>query len=195
MSPLVLARRMLARHPLARWVVVALLAGSAATVVAAQVRSVEAQRRSWGEMVTVWVARSGIEPGTPLDTEHVRSDRYPAAMVPPSAITAIGGTARQLISPGEIIVESDVGAASGPAALIPSGWAALAVPVSGLPVAPGAAVVIAAGGTLVPGVVVDRTDSTGAALVAVAEPSVATVAAALVVGDAVLGLSPSPPPP
>jgi hypothetical protein len=193
MSPLVLARRVLARHPLARWVAVAGLAVTAAMVMTAQLRAVEAQRRSWGDPVHVWVARSTIEPGTPLDTDLVRSDRYPAAMVPPGALTELGGTTRQRIGAGEIVVASDVAAASGPAALIPAGWAAVAVPVGAIPVSPGSAVVIVAGGAPIQGIVVDGTD--GTALVAVAERDVPAVAGALVVGDAVLALSPSPPPP
>jgi Flp pilus assembly protein CpaB len=192
---MVLTRRVLARHPMARWVAVAGLATAVALIASAQLRGVEAQRRAWGESVTVWVARSTIEPGTPLDADRVRSDRYPAAMVPPGAVTELGGTARQVIGAGEIVVQSDVAAAGGPAALIPAGWAAIAVPTTDLAVAPGDAVAVVAGGTLVPGLVVEGTSATGTSLVAVGEGNVATVAAAIVVGDVVVALSPSPPPP
>jgi Flp pilus assembly protein CpaB len=193
MPPLVLARRLLARHPMARWVAVAGLAIVAAMTVSAQLRAVEAQRRSWGETIPVWVARSTIEPGTTLDAGRVRADRYPAAMVPPGAITELGGTAHQVIGAGEIVVESDVAPTAGPAALIPAGWAAVAVPMTELPVAPGDVVAVAAGGTVVPGLVVDH--AAGTALVAVDERDLATVAAAVVAGDAILALSASPPPP
>ena len=119
-------RMMVARHPWIYWMVIVALAGSVGLGAASAVAAVDAERRSWGDQVTVWVAIDDISVGQPI---RVESHRVPRAVVPPDAVTAPPATAiaRQHIDRGEMLTSSDV-SVSGSAGLIPDGWVALAVP-------------------------------------------------------------------
>jgi hypothetical protein len=76
----------------------------------------------------VLVARREIAPGAALD-DAVISRRIPQAVVPPSAVSVLpaGAAARHGIALGEIVVDLDLAASTGPLALLPSGWLAVAV--------------------------------------------------------------------
>jgi hypothetical protein len=119
-------RLTMARHPSIYWLVIAVVAGTVAIGTARALAGVDAQRRSWGQQATVWVASAAIEPGQPI---HSDRRQVPRALVPPGAVEVAPDdvVARQRIGSGEIINEVDV-ATPGPAGLIPDGWAAFAVP-------------------------------------------------------------------
>ena len=151
-------RLTVARHPWAYWLAISVVAGAVALGTARAVAGVEAQRRSWGEQQTVWVAKAAIEPGQPI-----RADRQqvPRAVVPPGAVLVapVDVVARQRIGAGETINAVDL-AASGSAALIPDGWVAFAVAASVDHFAPGDHLRVYSGDRFVAtGVVVDHDES------------------------------------
>jgi len=130
-------RRLLPRrvrhHPLVRaaaLITVAMLAVSIAQRTAAT--AVEA-RRQWGQERTVIVARDRIVLGNVIDADAVTTERWPAALVPAGALadSPVGRTAIATIEPGEAVIAARVAPEGlrGVAALVPSGWRALAIPV------------------------------------------------------------------
>lgn len=128
MHQLAWLRLMVARHPWAYWLVIAVLAGVTGVSAERAVAGVDSARRSWGEQQTVWVTAVDIEPGQPIIAD--RRD-VPRAVVPDAAVAAVpsGAIARQRVAAGEIITDGDV-SAHGTAALVPDGWVAFAVPAS-----------------------------------------------------------------
>ena len=179
-----------ARHPWIYWLVIAVLAGSVAVGAARAMAGVDAQRRSWGEQATVWVASAPIEPGQPI-----RSDRrqVPRAMVPAGAIDVAPDdvVARQRIDTGEIITDIDV-ASPGAAGLIPEGWVAFAVPAPVEHLASGDHVrVYAADQFVAVGVVVDEGDSES--MVAIPVEAAPTMATALLANTVTIALTPVEP--
>jgi hypothetical protein len=118
-------RMMVARHPWIYWIVIMALAGSVGLGAARAVAAVEAERRSWGDQATVWVATAEVAAGQPIRAE---SRPVPRAVVPSDAVTKppAGAIARQRIGRGEMVTSSDV-SVSGSAGLVPNGWVALAV--------------------------------------------------------------------
>jgi hypothetical protein len=182
-------RLTMARHPWIYWVVVAVVAGAVATGTARAMAGVDAQRRSWGQQATVWVASAAIEPGQPI-----RSDRrqVPRAVVPTGAIKVAPEdvVARQRIANGEIITDLDV-AAPGPAGLIPDGWVAFAVPVPVAHLDSGDHVrVYAADQFVAAGVVVDDGDSES--MVAIPVEAAPVMATALLADTVTIALTPGP---
>jgi hypothetical protein len=126
----VAVRRVLARRPWIYWVVVTMaVLGTMATVLE-RVERIDAARDAWGQMRRVLVAASDASPGEAID---VSIREVPSALVPERALGAEPDgapyVARQGVLAGEIVTEADVAAAdaSGPLALVPSGW--LAVPI------------------------------------------------------------------
>ena len=118
-------RRLLARRPWIYWVVVALVAVAVGGRVLSHVDAVEAERRSWGEVVPVFVATADVAPGESIVAER---RELPTAMLPEQPASSVdGGVARQRVSVGEIVTATDLAPASGPLSLVPTGW--LAVPV------------------------------------------------------------------
>lgn len=128
MNLLARIRHVLARHPWLYWAFVVALAGGAGVAVAGATASVDAARRAWGDERTVHVAVVELAPGDPL-TGAVEERPLPTAMVPPGAVTDLdpAATARQRIGVGEVVVDHDVIATTGPQPRIPDGWSAVAV--------------------------------------------------------------------
>jgi hypothetical protein len=182
-------RLTMARHPWIYWVVTAVVAGAVAMGTARAISAVDAQRRSWGEQATVWVASAAIEPGQPI-----RSDRrqVPRAMVPAGAVDVAPDdvVARQRIGTGEIITDVDV-ASPGPAGLIPEGWVAFAVPAPVAHLASGDHVrVYAADQFVAAGVVVDDGDSVS--MVAIPVEAAPVMATALLADTVTIALTATP---
>jgi hypothetical protein len=121
-------RHVLARRPWLYWLSVLLLGGGLALVVARAAAGIEEARDAWGEPLDVYVAVIELAPGDPV-ADHVERRAAPAPVVPTAALTALpdGAVARQHVSFGEIVVEADVAPSAAPQALIPDGWAAVAV--------------------------------------------------------------------
>ncbi len=101
-------RSFLARHRAARWVLVTVLAGVVAIVLAAQSAALERERRAWGEGRTVWVASADLAPGDPV---LVRAESAPTAVVAPTAVIDDPSAfiALRPVAAGEMLVLGDVG--------------------------------------------------------------------------------------
>lgn len=121
-------RLTIARHPWIYWMTIAALASLAGLSAQRAIAGVDAQRRSWGQQQSVWMTTVAIEAGQVIAAER---NEVPAAVVPLDAAVDVrsGTIARQHIGAGEMVTRSDI-SASGPAGLIPSDWAAFAVPAS-----------------------------------------------------------------
>ena len=118
-------RRLHARRPWIYWALVVLVTIAVGVRVLAHVEAVDAERRAWGEVVSVYVATADVAPG-----EAVLAERreLPAALLPERPASEVdGAVARQRISVGEIVTATDLAPVTGPLALVPAGW--LAVPV------------------------------------------------------------------
>jgi hypothetical protein len=91
--------------------------------------SLDAARRSWGSVQSVWVADTDIAAGQPL-AAHRRT--LPTPAVPPSAIRTLPPTARAThpIARGEVIVVSD---ATNGSATIPTDWVVFTIATDSLP--------------------------------------------------------------
>lgn len=89
------------------WLLVGALAVVLASVVGHALSSAEAERARWGRTRTVWVATAAIGLGDPLGPS-VRSEPWPAGLVPPGAVHAAptGRRAARPIAPGEPITSS-----------------------------------------------------------------------------------------
>jgi hypothetical protein len=125
----VTVRRVLARRPWIYWAVVASAVIATMATVLERVEQIDAARDAWGEAQQVLVASADVAPGEPL---AVITREVPTAIVPQGALAADGSVdhvARQHVLAGEIVTEADVGPAdaSGPLALVPPGWLAVAI--------------------------------------------------------------------
>jgi hypothetical protein len=116
-------RMHVARRPWIRWLVVAVLALGVGVAVASELAGVRREREAWGRSTTVYVATKDLAVGDPV-ADAVERREVPSVVVPLSALADLpaGGSATQHVSVGEIVVAGDVAAATGPRALIPSGW-------------------------------------------------------------------------
>lgn len=146
----------LRRRPRLWWALVAVLALAVGTAVASAVERADAARRAWGTTVPVVVATEAIAPGDALSAAVLAVEKRPAALVPDSALRALPAdrVAGAAIAAGEVVVAERLAGEGlrGPAALLPPGTRAVAVPAErGLtpPVAVGDAVdvVVALGGS------------------------------------------------
>ncbi len=127
MSQLARLRRLLARRPWLYWAVAAALALLIALQVQASLAALATARQAWGTPVTVWVATAPAERGEPVRAEP---RDYPAAMVPPGALTsAPDRPAARPIEVGEVLLVSAVGGN----AEVGTGWVVLALPSSAAP--------------------------------------------------------------
>lgn len=142
-------RWILARRPWIRWLMVAAAAMLVAWEMTAEVGSLHRARDRWGDTVAVLVATRELGPGDTLDGAVVRRS-FPLELVPQAAVTSVGAdtVVVQRVTPGEVIVERDIHVASGPLALLPPEWLAVAVPDDGAAgwVQPGDAATILADG-------------------------------------------------
>ncbi len=180
----------IARAPWTLWASIAALALTTGWLVAREVGAADAARASWGPTRSVWVATRDTDAGQPL-TAVAR--RYPGAVVPPGAVSEVpaAARARQRVDAGEIVTTADL-VAAGPAARIPAGQLAVAVPRQSGTLAVGDWVAaLADGRVLARGTVVALTET--AALVAVADQAAGPLAQAAVDGRVSLALSATPP--
>lgn len=191
-------RWILARRPWIRWLMVFATAGLVAWAIGAQVESLHRARDRWGHTAEVLVATRTLEPGDLVAGAVVRR-AYPVALLPADVIAANGSVvddarAVQRVTPGEVLVDSDIGAVGGPLALLPAGWVAVTVPGDGTPawVQPGDAAVVLADGHVAAdrAIVLSRTDT--AIVVGIAAADAATVADAANRRVAVIAVSASP---
>ena len=83
MHQLAWVRLMVARHPWIYWLSITVVAGMVGVGAARALADVDAARRAWGELETVWVASRATEPGQPISPE-ARS--VPRAVVPGGAV-------------------------------------------------------------------------------------------------------------
>ncbi len=182
-------RLTMARHPWVYWVAIAMLAGAVALGTARAMAGVDAQRRSWGQQATVWVASQAIEPGQPIRS---KSRQVPRATVPSGAVEVApdNSVARQRIGAGEIVVDIDV-SAPGPAGLVPDGWVAFAVPAPVAQWSIGDHVRVYAADQFVDaGVVVGGGDS--GSMVAIPVDAAPAMATALLADTVTIALAPTP---
>jgi hypothetical protein len=123
-------RRLLARRPWIHWLVVLTAAVATGAALRERVNAIDDARQAWGDAREVLVARADTRPGEPLDVD-VRE--MPSAVVPQDALERDASraqlVARQDESAGEIVTAVDVarGGQTGPAALLPGGWAAVPI--------------------------------------------------------------------
>ena len=141
-------RRFTAQHRWLHPVLATVLATLVAAALWAQFERVDDARRRWDERRTVLVADGAHEPGDSLRT---RERDLPITAIPPSAVVAdtdvAGSIARQRLADGEVLVDVDLAAPIGPAALADDGTVTVAIGDSLVPTAPiGASVTIAADG-------------------------------------------------
>lgn len=183
------ARLALARHPWAYWLAIGVVAGAVALGTTRAMAGVEAQRRSWGEQQTVWVASVAIEPGQPI---HADRQEVPSAVVPSDAVRVAPGdaVARQRVGAGEIITAVDL-AVRGPASLIPDGWVAFPVAASVDHFGTGDHLRVYSGDRFVAtGVVVDHAESE--LMVAIPVDAAPAMATALLADSVTIALTPGP---
>ncbi len=129
MSPFTTAavagRRLLAKRPWLYWLVVGAAALGVAASMLERSERIDDARDAWGGTTTVWVATRSLAPGDPVLAE---AREVPVAVAPPQHVVSIDGlTTRQHVGPGEIIAERDVAAGTGPQAITPPGWLAVAI--------------------------------------------------------------------
>lgn len=136
------------------------------------IATVDRERDAWGTPATVWVARSDIGIGQPIDAEP---RRVPSALRPDAAVDdPAGAVARQVIGRGEIVVTADVARRDDELAVVPKGW--LVAPVEESPrsgVRPGDRVSVASDGIVVAdeAIVVGTVDEGDGAVTLVALPA------------------------
>ncbi len=121
------------RRPLVYWTAVALLVVVTVMGVARQSDRRQQLEAAYGELRQVPVAAGLIRPGDPLDAEAVRWEPRPTAAVPPGTATELadGAVAAAAIYPGEVVHDERVaGLGGGLSSRLPSGMAAVSVPVT-----------------------------------------------------------------
>lgn len=188
----VAVRRVLAKRPWIYWLIVAVAATGAGASMLERADRVDAARAAWGETRSVWVAAGDHAPGDPLAVE--RRD-VPSAMVADGATDTAEGlaglTARQYLSDGEIVHDSDVVAPTGPQAFTPPAW--LVVPVIESPpsgAALGDRVRVVGDGVVVSSEAIVVGHHDGSSLVAVPSDEASSVAALAADGGVTLLLFP-----
>jgi len=127
------ARRAAARPGAGRLAAVVLVLVTVAAL-ATSTAGARADGARWGPTRPVVVAARDLAPGDALGSGDVRVRRLPAAAVPAAALRAVPAgavtTVRLPIVAGEAVVPARLAPAglTGPAALVPAGWRAVAVP-------------------------------------------------------------------
>jgi Flp pilus assembly protein CpaB len=189
------ARIALATRPLVHWTLTLALAAGAAAVVGRLAASAEDARARWGTTRPVVVTTRAIAAGETVDGRDTASRALPAALVPPTAVTAVadGAVAAAPLDAGEIVTTARLGRAgrSPVAALVPPGWRAVAVPAPppGLALAVGDVVDVFGADVTAHGARVVRVTG-DAAVIAVPEADAGFVAAAVAAGGVELALGP-----
>ncbi len=202
------ARFPIIRRPPLRLVVTIVLALACGLVVARTTSTAEATIARHGATTTAWVVTEAMAPGHIVGPGGVSAQPRPVAFLPEGAVVddPSGDVVRHALAPGEVVAEHHLvgGDRRGPAALVPDGWRALAVPPldAVLPVEVGQYVdvlVAFAGGDASPfgsvvvegGLVVDVADS-GTVTVAVPAARAGPLVTAMASGFVALALAPGP---
>lgn len=138
-----LARRVWRRAPIGYWLGVIAAAALAAAIVASSVRTSSRVTAALGPLVRVPVAAIALAPGDAVGDGDVRWARLPRRTLPKGAIAdePVGHTALVAVLEGEVLMQAKLApwGVRGPAALMPPGTRAVAVPHGPAvpPVAPG----------------------------------------------------------
>jgi len=110
------------------------LAVCAGALTAGTVHRAEEVRAAYGEVRTVAVARSDVEPGRVLGPDDVRWAPWPVALVPADAASdPEGRVVAEPLAAGEVVLERRLGAGDGPTGLLEPGRRAVAVPLDAAP--------------------------------------------------------------
>jgi Flp pilus assembly protein CpaB len=98
-------RRRIRRSAALYWLAAALLAVGGARILLDTARDAEAARRSWGETRLVMVATRPLPAGRVIATGDVTPRQWPAALVPPGALTEmpVGRTVTTPVMEGEAL--------------------------------------------------------------------------------------------
>ena len=152
-----LVPRWIRRHRGLYWLVAIALAGVTANAITSALDRAQAARAGWGKTRSVLVTHHRLDVGDVVRNGDVTIASWPAALVPrgavPDAGDAVGRTVVEVIEPGEALLAGRLApdGLHGVAALVPTGWRALALPVgpAALPLSVGDRVdlVAAVGGT------------------------------------------------
>jgi Flp pilus assembly protein CpaB len=152
-----LVPRWIRRHRGLYWLAAIALAAVTANAITSALNRAEAARAGWGETRSVVVAQRRLDVGVVVRNGDVTIASWPAALVPRGAAAdagdAVGRTVVEVIEPDEPMLVGRLApdGLRGVAALVPSGWRALALPVgpAALPLSVGDRVdlVAAVGGT------------------------------------------------
>lgn len=120
------ARRLTARHR--RWYWPLITALGALTILGVHRRAAELDKtqQEWRDTVTVWVARTDLVPGDAI-ADNVDPIQMPAAVAPPTALTAPTGVIGQAVDAGTALTAADAAPGLDDLALVPDGWGAIAV--------------------------------------------------------------------
>jgi Flp pilus assembly protein CpaB len=117
-----------------RWLLVAVAAAAVALEGSRIGAEAAAERDAWGTTVEVVVVRRAVDAGDAITGGDVAVEPWPEAIVPEGALRSLppGAVASAALLPGEAVLAARVApAGSGPvAALVPTGWRAVAVPTS-----------------------------------------------------------------
>jgi Flp pilus assembly protein CpaB len=123
------------RSPATWWLTAAAVAAFATARVGAIDDEAEAARAAWGESTTVAVAVRDLEAGQVVGATDVVLASWPRAVVPPGSLTEVpdGRTVTAPIVAGEALASARLApdGLSDVAALLPSGWRAVAIPATG----------------------------------------------------------------
>ena len=126
--------RRLRYHRATRWIAAALAVTVGLGLAHRMTAAAAAERHRWGETRRVVVARQRIAMGTTITADAVELQTWPLALVPDGTLDAlpVGRTAVAAIEHGEAVVGVRVAPSGlhGLAALVPSGWRAIAIPVA-----------------------------------------------------------------
>ena len=122
----------MARHPVTHWLVIGAVALTSGLMVLRLTTRAELAADRYGSVMTVPVATRSVAAGDTVHDSDVQWRRVPRACLP-NGVAARHPTGRVVVSPlvaGEVVVEDRLAPAGlrGAAALVPSGWRALAVP-------------------------------------------------------------------
>jgi Flp pilus assembly protein CpaB len=191
------------RYRLRAWAATAGLSILAGGLTAGAVHRASQAAADWGTRREVAVATRALEPGHTIGPGDVERRSLPVVLLPDGALAdPVGRVVVAPVVPGEVVPEARVAPEGrrGPAALVPDGHLAVAVPVDGAlpPLAPGDPVVVLGvldpttmRGTVLAGeaTVVAVTDD--AVTVAVPVGEATAVSAAALAGPVTLALDPA----
>jgi hypothetical protein len=123
-------RRLLARRPWIRWLVIATCAATAGIGLQGKVAALNEAKDRWDGGALVYVLRHDVVAGSEIRREDVEQRLVAPDLVPLGAATSFGEpvTARHAMGRGEIVSTTHVGQAVGPAGLLRPGAVGVAVP-------------------------------------------------------------------